>query len=303
MENAKNLTPKEAEIEKNILEKLKTQYGRTLEDATPNQVYNAVALSVRDTLMEKWTDYRRAQRRAGAKELYYLSFEFLMGRSLSNNLLNMSLTQSYAKVLDHMGFSLLDVEEQEPDAGLGNGGLGRLAACFMDSLATLGLPAFGSSIRYEYGLFEQKIVDGYQVEAPDPWLLNGTAWEVERTEERQYVRFGGTVQNRFLPGGEMQVHYDGATTVVGVPYDVPIAGYHSDVVNTLRLWKAEPLHELDFGQFSRGDYAKATEEKSMAEVLSKVLYPEDNHEEGKALRLKAAIFFRFLHHGVGGCPV
>ncbi|MBE7055329.1 MAG: glycogen/starch/alpha-glucan phosphorylase [Ruminococcaceae bacterium] len=286
----KKLSANQQQIKEEILGKLNRHYGRTLEDATKAHIYKAAALTVRDRIMERWTAYRRAQRTAQKKELFYLSFEFLMGRSLGNNLLNIGLTEDYDKVLRSMGCSLEEISSQESDAGLGNGGLGRLAACFLDSLATLELPSFGCSIRYEYGLFKQLIVDGEQVETPDNWLHDGSVWEIARPEEQVTVRFGGKVDTE-MTGEGLKVHYSDTTNVVGVPYDVPIVGYDAKIVNTLRLWSARAERDLDMSSFSGGDYLRAVEEKALAEVLSKVLYPEDNHQEGKALRLRQQYFF------------
>lgn len=287
---AKELTASQQKIKDEIIGKLNRHYGRTLDDATKEHIYKATALTVRDRMMEKWTAYRRQQRTAQRKELFYLSFEFLMGRSLGNNLLNAGLTEDYDKVLRSMGCSLEEISSQERDAGLGNGGLGRLAACFLDSLATLEYPAFGCSIRYEYGLFKQLIVDGEQVETPDNWLEDGSVWEIARPEEQVTVRFGGKVNTEMTDRG-MKVSYSDTTDVIGIPYDVPVIGYNAKIVNTLRLWSASSKKDLDMTSFADGDYLQAVEEKALAEVLSKVLYPEDNHREGKALRLRQQYFF------------
>ena len=302
------LTKAQQELKEEILGKLSRHYGRTLDDATKAHIYKATALTVRDTIMKKWTEYRRGQRTAHRKELFYLSFEFLMGRSFGNNLLNTGLSDDYEAVLQSMGCSLAEISSQESDAGLGNGGLGRLAACFLDSLAALNLPAFGCSIRYEYGLFKQKIIDGQQVETPDNWLSDGTVWEVPRPEEQQVVRFGGNVVQDYVDG-KMVFRYENTTDVVGIPYDMPIAGYDANLVNTLRLWSSRAKNDLNMTYFSGGDYVKAVEEKALAEALSKVLYPEDNHQEGKALRLRQQYFFvsctiqwiisRFKRHHAG----
>ncbi len=286
----KSLTKNQQKIKDEIIGKLNRHYGRTMEDATKAHIYKAAALTVRDKIMERWTAYRRGQRTAQKKELFYLSFEFLMGRTLGNNLLNTGLTEDYEAVLASMGCSLEEISAQENDAGLGNGGLGRLAACFLDSLATLELPSFGCSIRYEYGLFKQLIVNGEQIETPDNWLGDGSVWEIPRPEEKVTVRFGGDVTTQMTPDG-MKVYYNNTTNVIGIPYDVPIVGYNAKVVNTLRLWSARAEKDLDMLHFSGGDYLRAVEEKALAEVLSKVLYPEDNHEEGKALRLRQQYFF------------
>ena len=287
---AKELTASQQKIKDEIIGKLNRHYGRTLDDATKEHIYKATALTVRDRMMEKWTAYRRQQRTAQRKELFYLSFEFLMGRSLGNNLLNAGLTEDYDKVLRSMGCSLEEISSQERAAGLGNGGLGRLAACFLDSLATLEYPAFGCSIRYEYGLFKQLIVDGEQVETPDNWLEDGSVWEIARPEEQVTVRFGGKVNTEMTDRG-MKVSYSDTTDVIGIPYDVPVIGYNAKIVNTLRLWSASSKKDLDMTSFADGDYLQAVEEKALAEVLSKVLYPEDNHREGKALRLRQQYFF------------
>ncbi len=290
MSTTKALTPAQQQIKEDIIGKLSRHYGRTIEDATKSHIYKATALTVRDTIMKRWTEYRRSQRTAQRKELFYLSFEFLMGRSLGNNLLNVGLTEDYEAVLQSMGCSLDEIASQESDAGLGNGGLGRLAACFLDSLAALNLPAFGCSIRYEYGLFKQKIIDGQQVETPDNWLEDGTVWEIPRPEEQQVVHFGGHIKTDYV-NGKMKVIYEDTTDVLGIPYDVPIAGYNANLVNTLRLWSARAKNDLNMTYFSGGDYVKAVEEKALAEALSKVLYPEDNHQEGKQLRLRQQYFF------------
>lgn len=308
MSKAKTLTPAQQQIKKEILGKLSRHYGRTIEDATKSHIYKATALTVRDTIMKRWTEYRRSQRTAHRKELFYLSFEFLMGRSLGNNLLNVGLTEDYEAVLQSMGCSLDEISSQESDAGLGNGGLGRLAACFLDSLAALNLPSFGCSIRYEYGLFRQRIIDGQQVETPDNWLEDGTVWEIPRPEEQQIVHFGGHIKTDYVDG-KMKISYEDTTDVLGIPYDVPVAGYNANLVNTLRLWSARAKNDLNMTYFSGGDYVKAVEEKALAEALSKVLYPEDNHQEGKQLRLRQQYFFvsctlqwiisRFKRHHAG----
>lgn len=277
------------EIKAFIKEQLMRNFGKKLEDATKENIYKAAALSLRDVIMEKWTEYVEAQKTEKKKELFYLSFEFLMGKAFENNLLNMGLSEDYKEALEELGFSLDEIANQENDAGLGNGGLGRLAACFMDSLATLALPAFGSSIRYEYGLFRQMIVNGEQVETPDNWLSDGNVWEIPKSEEKVTVRFGGNVETVVTQDG-MKVSYNSTTNVTGIPYDMPIVGYDSKVVNTLRLWSAKAEKELDMNRFSQGEYLKAVEDKALSEVLSKVLYPEDNHQEGKALRFKQQYF-------------
>ncbi|MCD8048432.1 MAG: glycogen/starch/alpha-glucan phosphorylase [Clostridia bacterium] len=294
---SKELTASQQAIKDEIVGKLSRHFGRTLEDATPMHIYKAAALTVRDTIVERWTAYRREQRKIQNKELFYLSFEFLMGRALGNNLLNIGLTDDYEAVLQSMGCSLAEISAQEKDAGLGNGGLGRLAACFIDSLTTLNLPAFGCSIRYEYGLFRQKIVDGEQVEMYDEWLKDGDVWEIARPEEQQTVHFGGKINMIAGSDGRMHPEYVGSTDVIGIPYDMPIAGYDAKIVNTLRLWSAKAKTDTvsDFDTFSTLDPVqasiKASEEQAMAEAISKVLYPEDSNQEGKELRLRQQYFF------------
>ncbi len=293
---SKELTASQQAIKDEIVGKLSRHFGRTLEDATPMHIYKAAALTVRDTIVERWTAYRREQRKIQNKELFYLSFEFLMGRALGNNLLNIGLTEDYEAVLQSMGCSLAEISAQEKDAGLGNGGLGRLAACFIDSLTTLDLPAFGCSIRYEYGLFRQKIVDGEQVEMYDEWLKDGDVWEIARPEEQQIVHFGGKVNMIAGADGKMHPEYVGSPDVIGIPYDMPIAGYNAKIVNTLRLWSAKAKTDTvsEFDTFSTlgpvQASIKASEEQAMAEAISKVLYPEDSNQEGKELRLRQQYF-------------
>jgi len=282
---------KQKEMIKSLISsKLRRHYAKTVETATPNQLYKALSLTVHDQIMEKWAKTREKLENGEQKELYYLSFEFLMGRALGNNLLNLVETDIYREALSDFGIDISDVEEVENDAGLGNGGLGRLAACFLDSLSTLGLPAFGCGIRYEYGLFRQKIVDGYQLEMPDPWLEDGNVWEVERPEESVEIHFGGVI-DEYFEDGRMKFNHRDYNTVIAEPYDMPIAGYDTELVNTLRLWKARSPQVINMSEFNRGDYTMAIKDKELAEVVSKVLYPEDNHYEGKLLRLKQQYFF------------
>lgn len=287
----KKVDTKEKELIKSLItSKLRRHYAKTVETATPAQLYKACALTVKDQIMEKWAKTREMLEMGNSKELYYLSFEFLMGRALGNNIMNLMETDLYKEALADFGIDLSTVEEVENDAGLGNGGLGRLAACFLDSLSTLSLPAFGCGIRYEYGLFRQKIVDGYQTEMPDPWLEDGNVWELERPEERVEVHFNGKIEEYFEDGRMKFRHYD-YNTVIADPYDMPIAGYDTELVNTLRLWKARSPQVINMSEFNRGDYTMAVKDKELAEVVSKVLYPEDNHYEGKLLRLKQQYFF------------
>ena len=281
---------KKEQIKSNISGKLRRYYARSVEKATPEQIYKACAFTVRDELMEEWAKSREILENGHKKELYYLSFEFLMGRALGNNIMNIMQTKLYREALSEMGLDLSQIEEVENDAGLGNGGLGRLAACFLDSLSTLELPAFGCGIRYEYGLFKQKIVDGYQIEMPDPWLEDGNVWEIERPEDSVEVHYNGRVEEYF-EDNRMKFRHVDYNTVIGEPYDMPISGYNSKLVNTLRLWRARSPQVINMSEFNRGDYTMAVKDKELAEVVSQVLYPEDNHYEGKLLRLKQQYFF------------
>ncbi|MBQ8637213.1 MAG: glycogen/starch/alpha-glucan phosphorylase [Clostridia bacterium] len=285
----KKLTAAEKKLVAEIEGKISRHFGKVLEDATPKMVYTACALTARDKVMEMWAKSHKQVKEEGSKKLYYLSFEFLMGRLLATNILNLMQTDEYKNALDSMGYKLSDVVELENDAGLGNGGLGRLAACFIDSLTTLDLPAYGCTIRYEYGLFRQKIVDGYQIELPDSWLENGNAWEIARPEETVEVKFGGRVHTDWVDG-KFVCHYENEHTILAMPYDVPLVGYDSKIVNKLRLWSAKSPDYFNMSEFNRGNYIRAVEEKQLAEVISKVLYPEDNHTEGKELRLKQQYF-------------
>ena len=272
------------QIKQSILGKLQRYYGKSLKEATRYQIYFAVASTLRDQIMEKWVSSREADKKQGSKRLYYLSIEFLLGRALYNNALNLLSTEEYTKALTELGLSFRDIIYEEPEPGLGNGGLGRLAACFMDSLATLDLNAMGCTIRYEYGLFRQKLTGGKQVELPDDWLQNGNVWEVARTEDIVEVHFEGQVTSAQRDGRQV-FEWTDYRTVEAVPYDMPAVGYGNDRVNTLRTWRARSKHTLDLGAFSNGDYLNATREQDLANVISKVLYPEDNHYEGKTLRL------------------
>lgn len=281
---------RKAFIKDEISGKLTRYFGKTVKQASQREIYTAVSMTIRDEIMEKWVAYKEKTELKPRKELYYLSFEFLMGRAMGNNLMNLRETDIYREVLDEMGVCLNDVEEYETDAGLGNGGLGRLAACFLDSLTNLELPAYGCGIRYEYGLFRQKIVDGYQIEMPDPWLQSGNVWDIARPEDIKEVHFNGSVE-QYFEDGRMKFRHVNYNTVMAEPYDMPITGFDCETVNTLRLWRALSPEVIDMNEFNRGDYAKATENKELAEVISKILYPEDNHYEGKLLRLKQQYFF------------
>lgn len=265
-------------------------FGRSIRGVSEDQIYRAMSQVVSDLVKEQRAYSRELMRNHQGKELYYLSMEFLMGRALGNNLINLGIADVVEEVCTELGLELRELQEIEPDPGLGNGGLGRLAACFMDSLASLGLKATGCGIRYEYGLFQQKIVDGYQVEISDPWLENGSNWEIALPEETEIVKFGGFVEATEVDGRLVYEH-KGYQSVRAVPYEMPIMGYDSEVVNSLRLWAARATKHLDMSLFGQGKYLDALEEKELAEVISKVLYPDDNHPEGKALRLKQQYFF------------
>ena len=278
------------EIKDSILLKLEHVFGCELEDATENDIWQAVALTVRDELMERRAASRGIRKKTGAKKLYYLSAEFLPGRALYNNMLNLVNEKNYMQALNELGIKTPEIFEEEPDPGLGNGGLGRLAACFLDSLTALQLPAMGCTIRYEFGLFRQKIVEGCQVEMPDNWLKDGNVWEIPRPEQTVEVHFGGHVESEEKDGRWTFVTKD-YRTVLAVPYEMPVLGYDSSMVNMLRMWSAKSISSIDMNEFNRGQYAKAMEERELAEVISKVLYPEDTHREGRELRLKQQYFF------------
>ena len=273
-----------------LREKLKLSFGSTVEEASDEQMLRASALVLRDVMAERGVDSARCDREEHKRKVHYLSMEFLMGRSLMKNAFNLGLGEILTEALDELGFRAADIFECEPDAGLGNGGLGRLAACYLDSMTTLDIPAAGYSICYELGIFRQRIVDGQQVELPDNWKDLGGAWLLPKPQETETVRFGGTIR-QFWDGGRLHVVPEGATEVLAIPCDMEIAGYGTDNVNTLRLWDAKSPVPLDMLLFSRGEYLRAQEQHAMAETIAKVLYPEDNHPEGKSLRLKQQYFF------------
>ncbi len=277
-------------IKNSIIGKVQRYNGRPIEEASPHQIYNAVASTVRDQIMQKYMISREDRKRSGKKRLYYLSVEFLMGRAMYTSMLNMLSNKEYTEALDELGIDINSVLKEEPEPGLGNGGLGRLAACFMDSLSSLDLPAMGCSIRYEYGLFRQKIVDGQQVELPDSWLENGNVWENAVMEDTCEIHFGGHVETEEV-NGETRYFTKDYYTVEAVPYDVPVVGYDTSTVNPLRLWSARSAKKLDLNSFGEGRYVQASQEIELAETISKVLYPEDKHYEGKMLRLKQHYFF------------
>ena len=279
-------------IKQSIEGKLQRYFGLTVSEANSQQIYRAVASTVRDQIMKKWMDSRMRNRELSRKQVYYLSVEYLLGRSLNTNVINLCNEDDYAQALRELGIDLQSILPEEPDPALGNGGLGRLAACFLDSLASLDIPAMGCTIRYEYGLFRQKIVEGQQVELPDNWLANGNVWEVARTEDTVTVEFGGRVEKGYeeYTGREVYNLVD-TYKVDAVPYDMPIVGYNNQCVNTLRTWSARSRESIDLTRFGAAEYMKAMEEKMMAEVINKVLYPEDKHYEGKMLRLRQQYFF------------
>ena len=277
-------------IKQSIVGKLQRYNGVTVAEATHQQLYKAVASTVRDQIMQKWMISREKRRNSRSKRLYYLSVEFLTGRSLNCNLINLCSEENYARALEELGIDLRAILPEEPEPALGNGGLGRLAACFMDSLSSLGIPAMGCTIRYEYGLFRQKLVEGQQVELPDNWLQNGNVWEIAATEDTCTVEFNGHIEEGEVNGRKVFNLVD-TYQIDAVPYDMPIVGYNNDCVNTLRTWSARSRERIDLHRFGEGEYMKAMEEVQMAEVISKVLYPEDKHYEGKMLRLKQHYFF------------
>ncbi|MBR3879276.1 MAG: glycogen/starch/alpha-glucan phosphorylase [Clostridia bacterium] len=285
--NKEKLT--QTEIKQNIETKLSRYFGCTPMEASAEQMYKAVSMTIRDILTEKRGDFKKEVNKQGAKRVYYMCMEFLLGRSLKTNVCNLGLQKEYGEALKKLGFELDDLYECEPDAGLGNGGLGRLAACFMDSLSSLDYPATGFSLCYEYGLFKQMIVDGMQVELPDVWLPGGEVWLVPRTDRSFVVRFGGHVREQW-ENNHMTIIYDDAEELEAVPYDMMISGADSKGVSRLRLWKARSLQNFNMGLFTQGQYQKAIEENTTAEAITKVLYPSDNHTEGKLLRLTQQYF-------------
>ena len=282
---------KEVFIE-SVKSNLKTLYRQTLVDATKQQVFQAVSYAVKDTIIDNWMETQKVYEEEDPKMVYYMSMEFLMGRALGNNMINLTEYKEVKEALEKLGFDLNVIEDQEPDAALGNGGLGRLAACFLDSLATLGYAAYGCGIRYRYGMFKQKIENGYQIEVPDNWLKDGNPFELRRPEYAKEVKFGGyirveydeaTKRNKFIQEGYQSVR--------AIPFDIPIVGYNNNVVNTLRVWDAEAINDFQLDSFDKGDYQKAVEQENLARNIVEVLYPNDNHYAGKELRLKQQYFF------------
>ncbi len=278
-------------FKRSVLYNIRTQYRKELEEATPQQVFQAASLAIKDQIIQNWMDTQKAYEKEDPKMVYYMSMEFLMGRAMGNNLINMQAYKPVKEALEELGLDLNVLEDQEPDAALGNGGLGRLAACFLDSLATLGYPAYGCGIRYRYGMFKQEIRDGYQVEVPDNWLADGNPFELRRPEYTKIVKFGGYVSMRTDENGQCHFVQEGYQAVRAIPFDLPIVGYGNGIVNTLRIWDAEPMEVFQLDSFDQGDYRKAVEQENLARNLVEVLYPNDNHYAGKELRLKQQYFF------------
>ncbi|MEO2261879.1 glycogen/starch/alpha-glucan phosphorylase [Dorea sp. YH-dor228] len=276
------------EVESNV----KHLFRKTVKEATPQQLFQAVSYAVKEAIIDDWIATQRQYDKDDPKIVYYMSMEFLLGRALGNNLINMTAYTEVKEALDEMGIDLNAIEDQEPDPALGNGGLGRLAACFLDSLASLGYAAYGCGIRYRYGMFKQKIENGYQVETPDNWLKDGNPFELRRPEYAKEVRFGGNIRVEYdNQTGDIRFKQENYESVMAVPYDYPIVGYNNHVVNTLRIWDAEPIVDFQLESFDRGDYHKAVEQQNLAKNIVEVLYPNDNHYAGKELRLKQQYFF------------
>ena len=269
---------------------VRTLFRKEIEEATEQQIFQAVGYAVKDAIMDAWIATQKEYEKTDPKIVYYMSMEFLMGRALGNNLINLTFYDEVKEALEEIGLDLNTIEDQEPDAALGNGGLGRLAACFLDSLATLGYAAYGCGIRYRYGMFKQQIVDGYQVEVPDMWLKNGNPFELRRPEYAKTVKFGGYVRIENQNGKNVFIQ-EGYQSVLAVPVDLPIVGYGNNVINTLRIWDAEAVNSFELDRFDKGEYEKAVEQENLARNLVEVLYPNDNHMAGKELRLKQQYFF------------
>ena len=286
----KNVFNKEAFIE-DVKENVKNLYRKTLDEASQQEIFQAVSYTVKDVIIDDWLATQKAFDKQDPKMVYYMSMEFLMGRALGNNMINLKMYKEVKEALEEIGLNLDEIEDQEPDPALGNGGLGRLAACFMESLATLGYAAYGCGIRYRYGMFKQKIKDGFQVEVPDNWLKNGYPFELRRPEYSYEVKFGGYVRAEVTEEGKTRFVQENYQSVLAVPYDMPIVGYGNHVVDTLMIWDAEPMECFELDSFDKGDYHKAVEQENLARNLVEVLYPNDNHIAGKELRLKQQYFF------------
>ena len=278
------------ELKKTIVFNVKSIYRKTIDEATPAMVYQAVALAVKDMIIDRWIATHKEYDKQDTKIVYYMSMEFLTGRFLGNNIISLCEQKEIEEALSELGFDLNSIEDQERDPALGNGGLGRLAACFLDSLASLGYPAYGCGIRYRYGMFKQQIRDGYQIEVPDEWLKDGYPFEIRRAEYATEVKFGGYVETEW-DGKRNHFVQKGYQSVMAVPYDIPIMGYGNNVVNSLRIWDAQPVNTFNLSEFDKGDYQKAVEQENLAKTIVEVLYPNDNHYSGKELRLKQQYFF------------
>ena len=278
-------------FKRSVVYNVKTLYRKNMEEATQQQIFHAVALATKDAVIDAWLATQEEMKKTDPKIVYYMSMEFLMGRALGNNLINLTFYDEVKEAMQELGCDLNIIEDQEPDAALGNGGLGRLAACFLDSLSTLGYVAYGCGIRYHYGMFKQRIKDGYQIEVPDEWLKNGNPFELRRPEYTEIVKFGGYVAIETDEKGRNHFVQKGYQSVRAVPCDLPIVGYGNNVVNTLRIWDAEPMNSFHLDSFDKGEYQKAVEEENLAKLLVEVLYPNDNHMAGKELRLKQQYFF------------
>ena len=287
----RNMNFDKREFKKQVKENVKLLYRKNFEEANSQEVYQAVALAVKDDIIDNWLATQKVMEEKDPKIVYYMSMEFLMGRALGNNLINLCEYDEVKEALDELGFDIDAIEDQEPDPALGNGGLGRLAACFLDSLTTLGYSAYGCGIRYRYGMFKQKIEDGFQKEVPDNWLKDGYPFEMKRPEYSHEVHFGGYVRSEMGENGKINFVHEGYSSVIAVPYDMPIVGYGNDMVNTLMIWDAEPKEVFRLDSFDKGEYNKAVEEENLAKNLVEVLYPNDNHISGKELRLKQQYFF------------
>ncbi|MBP5159276.1 MAG: glycogen/starch/alpha-glucan family phosphorylase, partial [Lachnospiraceae bacterium] len=278
-------------FKKEVQDYLMKLYRRSITDATRQQVFQAVAYALKEEVVEDWFDTHKKIEEQDRKVVYYMSMEFLMGRALGNMIINLERDEEVKRALRELGYNLEDIEEEEPDAALGNGGLGRLAACFLDSLATLGYPAVGCGIRYRYGMFKQQIKDGFQVEVPDNWLKDGNPFEMKAPEFAREVKFGGYVRMTKNDKGKECFVQEGYQSVMAVPYDLPVVGYGNHIVDTLRIWDAEAIDNFQLDSFDRGDYLKAVEQQNLAKNICEVLYPNDNHYAGKELRLKQQYFF------------
>ena len=278
-------------FKRDVRNNVKTLFRKEVEEATPQQLFQAVSYAVKEAIIDDWLATQKQYEKDDPKTVYYMSMEFLLGRALGNNLINMTAYKEVKEALEEMGIDLNVIEDQEPDPALGNGGLGRLAACFLDSLATLGYASYGCGIRYRYGMFKQKIRDGYQVEAPDNWLKDGNPFELRRPEYAREVRFGGNIRVEYDETGKTHFVQENYESVMAIPYDYPIVGYGNHIVNTLRIWDAEAIVDFQLDSFDRGDYHKAVEQENLAKNIVEVLYPNDNHIAGKELRLKQQYFF------------